>query len=72
MFSSEVTVADLNRDGVPELLLATYGDPDVHDSGRLMVLSAGGIVLHDLLLPNPGRQPEVGPGGWVSKTVRGC
>jgi hypothetical protein len=54
MFSSEVTVADLNRDGVPELLLATYGDPDVHDSGRLMVLSAQGAVLHDLALPDPG------------------
>ena len=54
MFSSEVTVADLNQDGTPELLLATFGDPDVHDSGRLMILSAGGAVLHDMLLPNPG------------------
>lgn len=54
IFSSEVTVADLNRDGTPELLLATYGDPDVHDSGRLMVLSAGGAVLHDVALPDPG------------------
>ena len=54
MFSSEVTVADLNQDGTPELLLATFGDPDVHDSGRLMILSAGGAVLHDVLLPDPG------------------
>jgi len=54
MFSSEVTVADLNRDGAPELLLATFGDPDVHDSGRLMILSASGAVLRDLPLPNPG------------------
>ena len=54
MFSSEVTVADLNQDGTPELLLATYGDPDVHDSGRLMVLSAAGAVLHDVSLPDPG------------------
>jgi hypothetical protein len=54
MFSTEVTVADLNQDGTPELLLATYGDPDVHDSGRLMILSAGGAVLHDVSLPNPG------------------
>jgi hypothetical protein len=51
MFSSEVTVADLNRDAEPELLLATYGDPDVHDSGRLIILSAQGAVLHDLPLP---------------------
>jgi len=68
MFSSEVTVADLNRDGVPELLLATYGDPDVHDSGRLMVLSAGGIVLHDLLLPNPGHNGN-GNGAPAAPTV---
>ena len=49
-----MTVADLNQDGTPELLLATFGDSDVHDSGRLMILSAGGAVLHDMLLPNPG------------------
>jgi hypothetical protein len=68
MFSSEVTVADLNRDGVPELLFATYGDPDVHDSGRLMVLSAGGTVLHDLLLPNPGHNGN-GNGAPAAPTV---
>ncbi len=54
MYSSEITVADLNQDGAPELLLATFGDPDVHDSGYLMILSANGSVLHDLPLPNPG------------------
>ena len=54
MFSSEATVADLNQDGVPEVLIATYGDPDVHDSGNLMILSAAGQVLHDVALPNPG------------------
>jgi hypothetical protein len=54
MYSSEPTVADLNQDGSPEVLLATYGDPDVHDSGYLMILSANGTVLHDVPLPNPG------------------
>lgn len=54
MFSSEVTVADLNQDAQPELLLTTFGDPDVHDSGYLMILSAEGAVLHDVPLPNPG------------------
>ncbi|MGD8441688.1 MAG: VCBS repeat-containing protein [Holophagae bacterium] len=54
-FNSETTVADLNQDGAPELLLATFGDPDVHSSGFLMVLSAAtGAVLHDVPLPNPG------------------
>jgi hypothetical protein len=54
-FNSETTVADLNQDGVPELLLATFGDPDVHSSGRLMILRASdGAILHDVPLPNPG------------------
>lgn len=54
MFATEATVADLNRDGEPELLVATWGDPDVHDSGHLMILSSTGVVLHDVVLPNPG------------------
>ena len=54
LFSSEATVADLNQDGSPEILIATYGDPDVHDSGNLMILAADGSVLHDIPLPNPG------------------
>ena len=54
-FNSETTIADLNQDGIPELLLATFGDPNVHSSGRLMVLrAADGAVLHDVPLPNPG------------------
>jgi hypothetical protein len=54
-FNSETTVADLNQDGVPELLLATFGDPDVHSSGHLMILRASdGVILHDVPLPNPG------------------
>ncbi|HSL19233.1 MAG TPA: VCBS repeat-containing protein [Methylomirabilota bacterium] len=54
-FNSEATVADLNRDGFPELLLATFGDPNVHTSGYLMILDAAtGAVLHDISLPNPG------------------
>ena len=42
------------RDHTAALLLATYGDPDVHDSGYLMILDADGTVLHDVPLPNPG------------------
>ena len=54
-FNSETTVADLNQDGSPELLLTTFGDPDVHSSGYLMILSASnGAVLRDIPLPNPG------------------
>jgi hypothetical protein len=54
MFSSEPTIADLNQDGSPEVLLATYGDPDVEDSGNLVILGADGTLLHDVPLPNPG------------------
>ena len=54
-FNSEATVADLNQDGSPEILLATFGDPDVHSSGYLVILSAAnGAILHDIPLPNPG------------------
>jgi len=54
MYASEVTVADLNQDGSPELLVATYGAPDVLDSGHLVILGADGTELHTVALPNPG------------------
>jgi hypothetical protein len=55
MFASEATVADLNQDGSPEIVFATFGDPNVTDSGHLVVLDAGGALLHDVPLPNPGK-----------------
>jgi hypothetical protein len=54
MFASEATVADLNQDGSPEILFATFGDPDVQDSGHLVILGADGSLVHDVPLPNPG------------------
>ncbi len=54
MYASEVTVADLNQDGSPELLFTTYGAPEVRDSGYLVILAADGALLHDIPLPNPG------------------
>ncbi len=53
MYASEVTVADLNQDGKPELVFATYGAPDKH-AGFLVGLSADGHELFDVPLPNPG------------------
>ncbi|MCP4744761.1 MAG: VCBS repeat-containing protein [Desulfobacteraceae bacterium] len=55
MFASEVMAADLNRDGSPELIFSTFGDPNELDSGHLVILAANGAVLHDIALPNAGQ-----------------
>jgi hypothetical protein len=52
-FASEVVAADLNRDGTPELVFGTYALAP--GSGRLVVLSAAGKLLHDVRLPRQGR-----------------
>jgi hypothetical protein len=54
MYASEVTAADLNQDGSPEIIFCTYGAPNVTDSGYLVILAADGALLHDVSLPNPG------------------
>jgi len=54
VFTSEVTVADLNQDGSPELVFTTFGDPDADDAGYLVVLGADGTLLHDIPLPGSG------------------
>jgi hypothetical protein len=68
MYASEVTVADLNQDGSPELLFTTYGDPDVQDSGYLVILAADGALLHDIPLPDPGYNGN-GNGAPAAPTV---
>ncbi|MCP4674098.1 MAG: VCBS repeat-containing protein [Deltaproteobacteria bacterium] len=68
MYASEMTVADLNQDGSPELLFATYGDPDTNDSGNLMILGANGERLHDIPLPDPGHNGN-GNGAPAAPTV---
>jgi hypothetical protein len=52
-FASEVVAADLNRDGVPELVFGTYGAAP--RSGRLVVLSAHGKRIYDKRLRHQGR-----------------
>ena len=54
MYATETVAADLNQDGSPELLFATYGDPDRDDAGFLVVLGADGTPLHDVPLPDAG------------------
>ncbi|MBL9015782.1 MAG: VCBS repeat-containing protein [Myxococcales bacterium] len=48
-----VAIADLSGDGSPELVLTTYGTA----GGRLVILDAGGNVLHDLPLGGRGAMP---------------
>jgi FG-GAP-like repeat len=52
-FASEVVAADLNRDGVSELVFGTYGAAP--RSGRLVVLSARGRRIYDKRLRHQGR-----------------
>jgi hypothetical protein len=68
MYASEPVVADLNQDGSPEVVVATYGAPDVTDSGNLLVLAADGTLLHDIPLPNPGNNGN-GNGAPAAPTV---
>jgi hypothetical protein len=51
-FASEVVVADLNRDGIPELVFGTYALDK--DAGRLVVLDSTGRLLFDVVLPGQG------------------
>jgi hypothetical protein len=50
-----VLVADLSRDGVPEIVFATYS-PDA-GQGALVILDARGSELHRLPLPGRGAMP---------------
>jgi hypothetical protein len=68
MYASEAIVADLNQDGVPEILFSTYGDPDETDSGNLVILDNEGNLLHDVPLPNPGQNGN-GNGAPAAPTV---
>jgi hypothetical protein len=51
-FASEVSVADLDGDGAPELVFGVYSLQA--GGGRLVVLSNAGAPLFDLPLPNQG------------------
>ena len=68
MFASEPVIADLNQDGSPEIVFSTYGDPGVTDSGHLVILASNGALLHDVPLPDPGRDGN-GNGAPAAPTV---
>ena len=72
MYASEIMVADLNQDNVPELILTTFGDPDSIapgvPHGYLMILDNQGRVLHDLELAEQGTNGN-GKGAPAAPTV---
>jgi hypothetical protein len=51
-FASEVVVADLNKDGIPEIVFGTYSLEA--NGGHLVILANTGALLHDITLPNQG------------------
>jgi hypothetical protein len=51
-FMSEPVIADLNDDGVPEVVFGTYSLDA--NGGHLVVLDNAGSLLHDIVLPNQG------------------
>jgi hypothetical protein len=55
-YASEVTVADLNRDGVPELVFGTYSG--VLGGGRLIVINNMGQLLYDIPLRHQRANPN--------------
>ena len=72
MYASEIMAADLNRDGVVELILTTYGEPDGAapgvPHGYLMILDNNGKVLYDIELPEQGTDGN-GKGAPAAPTV---
>ena len=58
-YASEIAVADLSRDGRPEIIFGVYGEPG-GERGRLIVLASNGVLLHDIKLP--GQRPDSGNG----------
>ena len=72
MYASEITVADLNQDNIPELILTTYGDPENISPGQphgyLMILDNHGNLLFDIQLPQQGTNGN-GKGAPAAPTV---
>lgn len=66
MYASEVAVADLSRDGRPEIIFCTYGE-DVGD-GHLFILGSNGELLHRIKLENQRRDVN-GIGGAACPTI---
>jgi len=53
VYSTEAIIADLNKDGSPEIIFSTFGSPDV-SSAYLIVLAANGEEMVNLKLTENG------------------
>jgi hypothetical protein len=72
MYASELMVADLDRDNLPEIIFTTIGDPDNlapgQPHGYLMILDREGRILHDIPFPQQGTNGN-GKGAPAAPTV---
>jgi hypothetical protein len=68
LYATEVTVADLSRDGRPEIIFGTYGEPG-EEWGRLVILASNGTILHSIKLPNQNIDSGNGVGPCAAPTV---
>jgi hypothetical protein len=68
MYASEITVTDLSRDGRPEIVFGTYGEPG-SEPGRLVILASNGELLHDVELPDQNADSGNGVGACAAPTV---
>lgn len=66
-YASEVTVADLNKDGVPEIIFGTYSLTP--NGGHLIVLANTGALLFDVTLTNQGTGGGNGIGVPAAPTI---
>jgi hypothetical protein len=66
-YASEVTVADLNKDGTPEIIFGTYSL--TANGGHLIVLANTGALLFDVTLTNQGDGGGNGIGVPAAPTI---
>ena len=68
MYASEMAVADLSRDGRPEIVFGTYGEPGT-EHGHLVILASNGEMLHDIKLPDQRSDSGNGVGPAACPTI---
>ena len=57
-FASEPVVADLDADGQPEVIFASWAEKGSHHTGKLHILDAHGNPLHEVDLPAAYGSPD--------------